>query len=77
MRVKKHLYAVNHTWILLVAAGRDDAVPAARKGRLLAEVDLSADHVQADLDDARRRLEEHGYCLNHPANGLLRQFRGA
>ncbi len=74
MRVRKYLYAVNHTWMLLVADGRDDAVPAERRGRLLGEFELAPEHVRADLAEVRRRLEAHGYCLNQPADGALRQI---
>lgn len=76
MKVRKYLYPLNHTWVVLVDAGREDAVPADRKGKLLGELDLDADaaHVAADLAEVRRRLAEHGYCLNQPAAGRLRQI---
>jgi hypothetical protein len=76
MLVRKYLYPVNHTWVLLVDAERDGEVADRRKGRLLGEFELSEEHVHADLAEVRRRLEEHGHCLNHPANGLLRQLAG-
>jgi hypothetical protein len=73
MKVRKYLYPLNHTWVVLVDAARDDEVPAERKGRLLGEFELDAAHVGADLDEVRRRLAEHGHCLNQPAAKQLRQ----
>jgi hypothetical protein len=74
MQVRKYQYPLNHTWVVLVDAGREDAVPAERKGKLLGELTLDAAHVGADVEAVRRRLEEHGYCLNQPADGRLRQI---
>jgi len=73
VKVRKYLYSVNHSWMLLVAPERDDAVPAGRKGKLVGEVELDAAHVAGDLDEIARRLAEHGYCLDHPATGAVRQ----
>jgi len=73
MKVRKYLYAVNHSWTLLVAPERDDAVPAERKGKLVGEVELDPVHVAGDVDEIAERLAEHGYCLCHPATGAVRQ----
>lgn len=77
MKVRKYLYPFNHTWVVLVDAERDDAVPAERKGRLLGEFELDDAHVGADVDEVRRRLVAHGHCLNQPADGRLRQIDAA
>ena len=74
MKVRKYQYPLNHTWVVLVDAGREEAVPAERKGKLLGEFELGPAHVGADVEEVRRRLVEHGYCLNQPAAGRLRQI---
>lgn len=78
MQVRKYQYPLNHTWVVLVDAAREDAVPAGRKGKLLGEFDLDrgAAHVAAGVEEVRRRLAEHGYCLHQPADGRLRQIGG-
>ena len=73
MRVRKYQYPLNHTWVVLVDAERDDAVPAERKGKLLGEFELDGAHVGADVEEVRLRLAEHGHCLNQPADRRLRQ----
>lgn len=75
MKIRKYLYSVNHSWVLLVAPEREDSVPAARKGKLVGEVELDAGQVAGDVEEIARRLAEHGYCLNHPATGAVRQIQ--
>lgn len=73
MKIRKYLYSVNHSWMILVSPEREQSVPAARKGKLVGEVELDAAHVVGDVGEIARRLAEHGYCLNHPATGAVRQ----
>ncbi|HEX2251787.1 MAG TPA: hypothetical protein VHQ65_00805 [Thermoanaerobaculia bacterium] len=74
MKIRKYLYSLNHSWMLLVDPQREDAVDAERKGKLLGEMELDAAHVAGDVEEIRRRLAEHGHCLNHPATGAARQI---
>jgi hypothetical protein len=74
MKVRTYLYPPNHSWIVLVDPEREDAVPPSRKGKLLGEVDLETAWAGADVEEVRRRLAEHGYCLNQPAARRLRQI---
>lgn len=74
MKVRRYLYPLNHTWIVLVDPEREDAVPAERKGKSLGEIELESGFAGADPAEVRRRLGEHGYCLVQPAAGRLRQI---
>lgn len=74
MKVRTYLYPPNHSWIVLVDPEREEAVPPSHRGRLLGEVDLETAWAGGDVEAVRRRLAEHGYCLNQPAAGRLRQI---